>query len=53
MNRMMNRTAANALLDSELVIFMTEATKWTDEDQDVLERLADVSVPVLAVILDP
>jgi GTP-binding protein Era len=50
MNRLMNRTAANALLDADLVVFMSEATKWTDEDQDVLERLADIRVPVIAVI---
>ena len=50
MNRLMNRTAANALLDADLVIFVSEATKWTDEDQDILVRLTDISVPVIAVI---
>lgn len=50
MNRLMNRTAANALADAELVVFMVEADRWTPEDEDVLERLADVSVPVIAVL---
>lgn len=50
MNRLMNRTAANALVDADLVLFVTEATRWTEEDQDVLERLADISVPVIAVL---
>ena len=50
MNRMMNRTAANALVDSDVVFFMTEAGKWTDEDQDVLERLADMNTPVIALL---
>ena len=50
MNRLMNRTAANALADAELVVFMVEADRWTPEDEDVLERLADVSVPVIAVM---
>lgn len=50
MNRMMNRTAANALVDADVVFFMTEAGKWTDEDQDVLERLSDVNAPVIALL---
>ena len=50
MNRLMNRTAVNALVDADVVLFMTEATRWTDEDQDVLERLADVSAPVIALL---
>jgi len=50
MNRLMNRTAAQALLDADLVLFVSEAGRWTVEDQDVLERLANVRVPVLAVL---
>ena len=50
MNRLMNRTAANALADAEVVIFMIEADRWTPEDQDVLERLADVNAPVIAIL---
>ena len=50
MNRLMNRTAANALIDADLVFFMTEANRWTDEDQDVLERLEDVDAPVVAIL---
>ena len=50
MNRLMNRTAANALADAELIIFMTEADRWTPEDQDVLERLVDVKAPIISVL---
>jgi GTP-binding protein Era len=50
MNRMMNRTAANALIDADLVLFMTEANRWTPEDQDVLERLESISAPVVALL---
>lgn len=50
MNRLMNRTAANALADADLVIFMTEASRWTAEDQDVLERLEKVQAPVIALL---
>jgi len=50
MNRLMNRTAANALLDADLVLFVTEAGRWTDEDGDVLQRLRSVTAPVIAVL---
>ena len=50
MNRMMNRTAANALIDADIIMFVTEANRWTVEDQDVLERLQTTSAPVIAVM---
>ncbi len=50
MNRLMNRTASNALADADVILFVTEANRWTGEDQDVLERLQNVSVPVIAVL---
>lgn len=50
MNRMMNKTAANALIDADLIFFMTEANRWTDEDQDVLDRLSGISAPVIALL---
>jgi len=50
MNRMMNRTAASALIDADVVLFMTEAMRWTVEDQDVLERLQSTAAPVIALL---
>ena len=50
MNRMMNRTAANALADADLVLFVSEADRWTDEDGDVLRRLPSSTAPVIAVL---
>jgi GTP-binding protein Era len=50
MNRMMNRTAVNALIDADVVLFMTEANRWTVEDQDVLKRLQSTSQPVVALL---
>jgi GTP-binding protein Era len=47
---MMNRTAANALVDADLVLFVTEAGRWTDEDGDVLQRLQRITTPVVAVL---
>ena len=50
MNRMMNRTAANALADADLVLFVSDATQWTEEDDDVLQRLKSARAPVIALI---
>lgn len=50
MNRLMNRTAANALADADLVLFVTDATRWTPEDEAVLKRLEACRGPVIAVL---
>ena len=50
MNRMMNRTASTALMDADLVLFVTEAHTWREEDQDVLDRLARANSPAIAVL---
>jgi GTP-binding protein Era len=50
MNRMMNRTAANALADADLILFVSDATRWTEEDDDVLQRLKSGSAPVIALL---
>jgi GTP-binding protein Era len=50
MNRMMNRTAANALADADLILFVSDATRWTEEDDDVLLRLKSASAPVIALL---
>jgi GTP-binding protein Era len=50
MNRMMNRTAASALGDADMVLFVTEAGRWTEEDGDVLRKLRTVKAPVVAVL---
>jgi GTP-binding protein Era len=50
MNRLMNRTAAHALADADAVLFVSDATRWTEEDDDVLQRLQTIAAPVVAVI---
>lgn len=50
MNRMMNRTASSALADADLVLFVADATRWTEEDDDVMQRLRSVESPVIAVL---
>jgi GTP-binding protein Era len=50
MNRLMNRTAANALADADLIFFVSDATRWTTEDDDVLKRLKMAQAPVFALL---
>jgi GTP-binding protein Era len=50
MNRLMNRTAASALADADLVLFVVEADRWTEEDGDVLQRVKSAGVPAIALL---
>ena len=38
LNRQMNRTAENTLQDADLNLFVVEAGRWTDEDEDVKQN---------------
>ncbi|MEH6550211.1 MAG: GTPase Era [Pseudomonadales bacterium] len=49
-NRYMNRAAIGAVRDVDLVIFVTERTRWTDEDDLVLAELKKAGHPVVAVV---
>jgi GTPase len=50
MNRLMNRAAVSALADADLALFVVEATRWTEEDEDVLERIKSSGVPCIALL---
>jgi GTP-binding protein Era len=50
LNRAMNRTAAAALGDADLVLLVLEALKWTDEDELALQRIRDTHRPAIAVV---
>ncbi len=50
MNRLMNRTAASALADADVVLFVSDVTHWTVEDDDVLRRLKTCRAPVIALL---
>lgn len=50
LNRAMNRTAAAALVDADLLVFVVEATRFTDEDAMALERVKASGLPTLAVV---
>jgi len=49
MNRAMNRSVTQALVDVDVVLFVIEAGKFTDADREVL-RLLPESVPAILVI---
>ncbi|SFC02766.1 GTP-binding protein Era [Marinospirillum celere] len=49
-NHYMNDAASRALKDVDLVIFLIDRTKWTDEDDLVLKRLQYVKCPVILAI---
>ncbi len=50
LNRAMNRTAAAALADADLALFVVEALRWTAEDELALERLRSSGRPAIAVV---
>lgn len=49
-NRLMNRAASSSIGDVELIVFVVEGTRWTDDDEMVLNKLKSVKVPVVLAI---
>ncbi|WNK21496.1 GTPase Era [Halomonas piscis] len=49
-NRFMNQAAGRALRDVDCVVFIIDRTRWSDEDQAVLERLENVTAPVILAV---
>ena len=49
-NRAMNKSAASALNDVDLTLFLCDRTKWTEEDEVVLELVGRQRTPVALVI---
>jgi len=49
-NRLMNRAASSSIGDVELVIFVVEGTKWTADDEMVLNKLRDCRAPVILAV---
>ncbi|MBS0377661.1 MAG: GTPase Era [Proteobacteria bacterium] len=50
LNKAMNRTAAAALEDADIVVLVAEALKWTAEDEAVLRRIARAGRAAIACI---
>jgi len=49
-NRYMNRAASSVIHDVDVVLFLVQALKWTDEDQLVLNKLEGLDVPVILLV---
>lgn len=49
-NRLMNRSAASVIEDVDVIVFVVDKMKWTEEDQLVLDKLAQVQCPVILAI---
>jgi GTP-binding protein Era len=50
LNKAMNRTAASALEDADLVVQVIEALRWMDEDDLVLERIKRSGRPAILAV---
>ncbi len=49
-NKYMNRAATSVLNDVDVIVFVVQAKKWTEEDQAIVEKLKTVSCPVVLVV---
>lgn len=50
LNRAMNDTAAGAMHGVDLLLFVVDSGRWTDEDEAVLQRLNSFNTPVGLVV---
>ncbi|PLX54724.1 MAG: GTPase Era [Chromatiales bacterium] len=50
LNRSLNRAAKTAVADADLAVFVIEALRWTEEDDDVLQRLRQQEIPTFLAI---
>ncbi len=50
MNRIMNRTASGAIADVDVILFVADSLKWTEEDDYILELLSPVKAPVVLAL---
>lgn len=50
LNRYINKVATTAMKDVDLAVFVIDRTKWTSEDQTVLEKLKAANIPTILVI---
>jgi GTP-binding protein Era len=50
MNRYMNRTAGSSFKDVDVIVFLVDAMKWTEDDDLVIKRLEHISTPVILAV---
>jgi len=49
-NKYMNRAATSVLSDVDVILFVVQASQWTEEDQAVVAMFEHVKVPVILVV---
>lgn len=49
-NRYMNRTASGSIADVDVIVFVVDAMRWTEEDEYVLEKLSQTTAPVFLAV---
>ncbi len=50
LNRAMNRAAAAAALDADVILYVVEALRFNDEDSLALQRASEANRPIIAVV---
>lgn len=50
LNRYMNKTATNALRDVDVIVFVVDRNRWTEEDELVLEKVKLSKEPVIVAV---
>ena len=49
-NRYMNRAATSSLADVDVIVFLVDRLRWTEEDEMVLEKIKNAKAPVILVV---
>jgi GTP-binding protein Era len=49
-NRQMNRTASQSLKDTDVVVWVVDALRWTDDDEWVAQKLSHATSPVVLFV---
>ncbi len=49
-NRYMNKAARSSVADVDVVVLVLDATRWTEEDESILQGLTAQEAPVIAVV---
>lgn len=50
LNRQLNKSASSSLQDVDVIVFVIDSLKWTEDDQLVLDKLQHVSCPVILAL---
>lgn len=50
LNRYMNKTVSAVIRDVDLILFMIDANKWTEEDENVLKNIRNANAPTFLLL---